>query len=141
MAQVTARKLFVNLAVEDLDRSVGFFTGLGFTFDPQFTDESATCMVVGGDAFVMLLVRDRFRDFTKKQLADSTAQTEAIIAVSAESRDEVDRLVETALGSGGSPANEPMDLGFMYGRSFNDPDGHLWEVVWMNPDGMPEHTS
>ena len=133
-----ARKLFVNLAVGDLDRSVAFFTKLGFEFDPRFTDESATCMIVSDDAYVMLLVESRFQDFTKKQLVDSTTQTEAILAVSAESRESVDELAEAALGAGGSPANDPMDHGFMYGRSFNDPDGHLWEVMWMDPSAIEQ---
>lgn len=127
-----SRQIYVNLAVEDLDRSVEFFTRLGFTFDPRFTDETATCMVVSDEAFVMLLLRDRFADFTPKEIVDSTAQTEAILAVSAESRAEVDSLADAALAAGGNRANEPMDLGFMYARSFHDPDGHLWEIVWMD---------
>lgn len=127
-----SRLIFVNLAVADLDRSVEFFTKLGFTFDPRFTDETATSMVVSDQAFVMLLVKDRFADFTPKEIVDSKAQTEAIVAVSADSREEVDELVDTALAAGGSTANEPMDLGFMYSRSFEDPDGHLWEVVYMD---------
>ena len=126
------RKLFVNIAVEDLDRSVDFFTKLGFSFDARFTDESATCMLVGEDAYVMLLVRQRFQDFTKKEIVDSTRQTEAILALSAESREDVDQLADKALASGGAPANDPMEMDFMYGRSFHDPDGHLWEVFWMN---------
>jgi uncharacterized protein len=133
MTQDTSRKLFVNIAVEDLDRAVGFFTQLGFSFDPRFTDETATSMLVGEDAYVMLLVRDRFADFTTKPTADSHAQTEAILAVSAESREAVDHLAERALAGGGTPARDPMELGFMYGRSFHDPDGHLWEVFWMDP--------
>ena len=133
-----ARKIFVNVAVEDLDRSVAFFTKLGFEFDPRFTDESATCMIVSDEAYVMLLVQSRFLDFTKKQLVDPTTQTEAILAVSAESREQVDELADTALEAGGSPANDPMDYGFMYGRSFNDPDGHLWEVMWMNPSALEQ---
>ena len=127
-----ARMIFPNLAVEDLDRSVEFFTQLGFTFDPRFTDETATAMVVNDGASVMLLVKDRFADFTKKQLADPRTHTEAILALSAESREDVDQLVVRALSAGGSPANDPMELGFMYGRSFEDPDGHIWEVVWMD---------
>ena len=130
------RKIFVNLAVNDLDRSVEFFTKLGFTFDPRFTDETATCMIVSDEAFVMLLVENRFKDFTKKELSDPTTQTEAIIALSAESREQVDELAERALGAGGSPANDPMEMGFMYGRSFQDPDGHLWEVFWMDPSAI-----
>ena len=132
-----ARKIFVNLAVEDLRVSVEFFTKLGFAFDERFTDDSATCMVVSDEAFVMLLVKDRFKEFTKKELADSATHTEAIVALSAQSRAEVDELVEKALAAGGGPANEPMDHGFMYAASFEDPDGHLWEVIWMDPAGMP----
>jgi len=133
-----ARKIFVNLAVKDLDRSVEFFTKLGFTFDPRFTDESATCMIVSDEAYVMLLVESRFKDFTKKQPAGPVTQTEAILAVSAESREQVDVFADTALEAGAAPANEPMDLGFMYGRSFNDPDGHLWEVFWMDPSAIEQ---
>jgi predicted lactoylglutathione lyase len=126
------RTLFVNLAVEDLDRSVAFFTALGFTFDPRFTDDTATCMVINDHAFAMLLVKERFRDFIDKEIVDSTQQTEAIMALSAEGRDDVDSLVRTALAAGGTSAREPMDYGFMYGHSFHDPDGHLWEVMWMD---------
>jgi predicted lactoylglutathione lyase len=118
MASGTSRKIFLNLAVKDLKRSVDFFTALGFTFNPQFTDASATCMIVSDEAFVMLLVESRFRDFTKKPIVNSHTHTEAIAA-------------------GGSPANEPQDHGFMYGHSFQDPDGHIWEVIWMDPNGMP----
>ena len=133
-----ARKLFLNLAVKDLDRSVAFFTELGFSFDPRFTDETATCLVVSDEAFVMLLVEGRFTDFTDRELADPTKETEAIVALSAESRDEVDALAEKALASGGSPASDPIDLGFMYTRSFHDPDGHHWELAWMDPDATPK---
>jgi predicted lactoylglutathione lyase len=130
------RKLFLNLPVQDLGRSVDFFTRLGFEFDARFTDESATCMIVGDDAFVMLLVEARFKDFVKKDLCDTSTHTEAIVAVSADSREDVDRFADTALGAGGSPSNEPIDLGFMYGRSFQDPDGHLWEVFHMDPSAL-----
>lgn len=134
----TGRMLFPNLAVQDLDRAVAFFTELGFTFDPRFTDETATAMIVNEQATVMLLVRERFQDFTTKELVDSTRQTEAILALSAESREDVDELADKALAAGGSPANEPMEMGFMYGRSFNDPDGHLWEVFWMDPASLEQ---
>jgi len=130
------RKIFVNLAVNDLDRSVEFFTKLGFTFDPRFTDETATCMIVSDEAFVMLLVENRFQDFTKKELADARTQTEAILALSAESREQVDELADRALEVGGSPANDPIDMAFMYGRSFQDLDGHIWELIWMDPSAM-----
>ena len=131
-----SRKIFVNLAVEDLGRAVDFFTELGFSFDQRMTDETATCMIVSDDAFVMLLVKDRFKDFTKKEIVDSTRATETILAVSAEDREAVDRFADTALAAGGSPANDPMEYGFMYGRSFYDPDGHLWEVAWMDPSAL-----
>jgi predicted lactoylglutathione lyase len=133
MAGEASRKIFVNLAVNDLARSVEFFNELGFSFDPRFTDETATCMVVSDEAFVMLLQEDRFSDFTKKHLADAKVQVEAIVAVSAQSREEVDDLAEKALAAGGAPASDPIELDFMYSRSFDDPDGHQWEVVWMDP--------
>lgn len=136
MAATTPRKIFVNLAVNDLARSVEFFNELGFAFDPRFTDETATCMVVSDEAYVMLLLEDRFTGFTKKHLADPKVQAEAIIAVSAASREEVDELTDKALGAGGAPATDPQDLGFMYARSFLDPDGHQWEVVWMDPSAV-----
>jgi len=133
-----ARKIFVNVAVQDLDRSIEFFTALGFEFDPRFTDETATCLIVSDEAFVMLLVESKFKEFTKKELVNASVQTEAILAVSAESREAVDELADAALAAGGSPANDPMDYGFMYGRSFNDLDGHLWEVMWMDPAALEQ---
>ena len=133
MAAAASRQIFVNLAVKDLNRSVEFFTKLGFAFDPRFTDEHAICMIVSDEAFVMLLVESRFRDFTKKTIVDAATATEAILALTAESREQVDELADKALAAGGSPANDPMEMDFMYGRSFNDPDGHLWEVFWIYP--------
>ena len=136
MAAETPRKIFVNLAVADLARSVEFFNELGFAFDPRFTDETATCMVVSDEAYVMLLLEDRFADFTDKHLADSKVQAEAIIALSAASREEVDELADKALAAGGGHAGDPQDMGFMYTRSFLDPDGHQWELVWMDPSAV-----
>jgi hypothetical protein len=98
-------------------------------------------MLIGEDAYAMLLVRERFQDFTQKEIADPAKQTEAILALSAESREEVDALADKALATGGSPANEPMELGFMYGRSFQDPDGHQWEVFWMDPVAVEQGPS
>ena len=138
MASGASQKLFVNLPVKDLDRSVEFFTKLGFSFDPRFTDEQAACMIVGDEAFVMLLVENRFKDFTTKPISDAAAQTETILAVSAESREQVDELVDKALEAGAGPANDPVDQGFMYGRSFQDPDGHLWEAIWMDASVIEE---
>ena len=135
---MAARMIFPNLPVEDLDRSVEFFTKLGFTFDQRFTAETATAMIVNDGASVMLLRKDRFADFTTKELADPRTHTEAIIALSAESREDVDDFADKALAAGGSPSNEPMEMGFMYGRSFQDPDGHLWEIFWMDPKALEQ---
>jgi predicted lactoylglutathione lyase len=136
MTSPASRKLFVNLAVKDLDRSVAFFTRLGFSFDPRFTDDQATCMILSDEAFVMLLVENRFKDFVKKELIDTATHVEAILALSADSREQVDELARVALEAGGQPANDPVDHGFMYGQSFYDPDGHLWEVFWMDPTAL-----
>jgi predicted lactoylglutathione lyase len=131
-----SRKVFVNLPVKDLDRAVTFFEQLGFEFDPRFTDESATCMIISDQAYAMLLVEDRFRDFTPKALCDAAGQTEAIVALTAGSREEVDDLYHRALAGGAKPAADTQDLGFMYGRSFQDVDGHLWEFFWMDPSAV-----
>jgi predicted lactoylglutathione lyase len=125
--------MFINLPVADLQASIAFFTHLGFRFDPRFTDDSATCMVVSDQAYVMLLQRDRFAEYATKPVADATQSTEALICVSAADRAGVDAFADAALAAGGTPAKEPMDEGFMYGRSFNDLDGHHWEVMWMDP--------
>jgi predicted lactoylglutathione lyase len=128
-----SRMVFLNLPVRDLDKSVAYFTQLGFTFNPQFTDENATAMVVSEQAIVMLLVEPFFKTFTGKEIADPATHTEAIVGLSAESREEVDALCDRAIELGGSVAGEPQDHGFMYGRSFHDLDGHLWEFIWMDP--------
>ncbi len=133
----TPRKLFVNLPVKDLKRSVDFFTKLGFEFNPQFTDENATCMIISEEAYVMLLVEPYFEGFLKKPLGDFANTTSALLAIGARSREEVDQIVKTALENGGAPANDPPDHGFMYQATFLDPDGHHWEVVWMDPSAMP----
>ena len=132
-APAKPRKLFVNIPVADLQRSIDFFTKLGFTFNPQFTDETATCMLVGEDAYFMLLTREKFASFARRPVGDAAKDTTAIFALSADSRAEVDDLVKRALAAGGSPCAEPVDHGFMYGASFYDPDGHSWEVFWMDP--------
>ena len=127
------RKLFVNIPVSDLGKSVAFFTRLGFTFNPQFTDETATCMLVGEDAYFMLLTRPRFAEFAKRPVSDPSMTTGALFALSTSTRAEVDTLVETAIAAGGRHAADPMDHGFMYAWSFFDLDGHHWEVFWMDP--------
>lgn len=136
MTAVRSRKIFVNLPVRDLGKSIEFFTRLGFSFDPQFTDDQATCMIVSDEAFVMLLTEDRFKDFITKKICDTSTQTEALFALEVDSREQVDALVATALDAGGAKANDPMDEGFMYGWSFQDLDGHLWEVFWMDESAL-----
>lgn len=131
------RMLFVNLPVTDLDASVAFFTSLGFAFNPQFTDQNATCMVINEGACVMLLRRDFFESFHRRGTAEPGAPLEVITTVSADSRAEVDDLCNRAFVAGGSTASDPTDQGVMYGCSFADPDGHLWEVVWMDRSGAP----
>jgi len=131
-----SRLLFLNLPVADLTASRAFFAALGFDFDEKFCDEGAACMIVSEQAYVMLLVEPRFAEFTKKPVADARTSTEAILAVSAESREEVDAFAERAFVSGASVANDPIDMGFMYSRSFHDLDGHLWEVVWMSQEAV-----
>lgn len=128
-----ATQIFVNLAVKDLKRSVAFFTSLGYKFDPRFTDENATCMIVAENIFVMLLVESFFRTFTKKALCDATRSTEVLVCLSCESRDKVNDLVAKALAAGGSAPNDSKDHGFMYQHGFEDLDGHLWELVYMEP--------
>ncbi|MFP3388144.1 VOC family protein [Brevibacillus sp. SIMBA_040] len=134
---VTADKIFVNLPVKDLQASIEFFSKIGFEFNPQFTDDNATCMVINDHIFVMLLVEGFFKTFTKKEIADATKSTEVIVALSADSREQVDEIVNNALAAGGTTPNEPTDHGFMYGRSFQDLDGHLWELIYME-EGVVE---
>jgi uncharacterized protein len=126
-----ATQIFVNLPVKDLKKSVAFFTRLGYTFDPQFTDENATCMIVGENIFVMLLVESFFKTFTKKALCDATKSTEVIVCVSADSRAKVDALVAAAAAAGGTTPMPSKDHGFMYQHGFQDLDGHLWELIHM----------
>jgi hypothetical protein len=133
-----SRLIFVNLPVEDVAASTAFFGKLGFGFDEKFTDDACACMVVSEQAYVMLMTEPRFADFTTKPVADARAATEAIVCVSAESRDAVDTFADAALAAGGSAAKEPMDYGFMYGRSFHDLDGHHWEVMWMSPEAVEQ---
>ncbi|MFH8927464.1 VOC family protein [Streptomyces pristinaespiralis] len=136
-----AQMIFVNLPVKDLEASKAFWGKLGYSFNPQFTDESAACLVFSDTVFAMLLTEARFKDFTKKDIADAATSTEVILALSADSREKVDELVDAALAAGGAPSNDPQDYGFMYGRSFQDPDHHLWEVIWMDVEAMQEATA
>ncbi|SEA10950.1 VOC family protein [Microbulbifer marinus] len=129
-----SRKMFVNLPVADLGKSIEFFSRLGFEFNPKFTDDTATCMIVGESNFVMLLTREKFLSFTPGlEICDTNKSTEVLVCLSAESRAEVDGLLDKAVAAGGSSFREPEDYGFMYGRSFRDLDGHIWEIMWMDP--------
>lgn len=132
------RKLFVNIPVADVQRSIIFFEALGFSFNVQFTDASATCMLVGEDAYFMLLDRARFAGFSKRTVGDPQKETNALFTFAMGSRAEVDEIVTKAFAAGGSPAGEPQDHGFMYGRSFYDLDGHHWEVFWMDPSAVAQ---
>lgn len=131
------RKFFLNLPVADLKRSMDFFKALGFEFNAQFTGENAACMIIGADSYAMLLTLPRFKDFTKRAICDTATHSEGLFAFDCSSRDEVDQIVHKALASGGSPAVDPQDHGFMYGWSFCDPDGHHWEVFWMDASAIP----
>jgi predicted lactoylglutathione lyase len=128
-----ARMIFVNLAVRDLVRSQEFFAALGFEFNPKYTDDKAACMIINGEAFVMLLVEAFFKTFTKKEICDTGTHTEGLFALSCGSRAEVDEMVQKAIAGGGRHALDPVDHGFMYSWSFYDLDGHHWEVLWMDP--------
>lgn len=131
-------KIFVNLPVSNVERSTAFYTALGYSPNPQFSDTNATCMVIADDIYVMVLAEPFFKSFTKKEIADAARFTEVIVAFGLDSREQVDTLADAALKSGGSPANDTSDEGFMYTRSFYDPDGHLWEVFYMNPDALQQ---
>jgi hypothetical protein len=133
-----ATKIFVNLPVKNLNNSIEFFTQLGFRFNPQFTDETAACMIVADDIFVMLLTEDKFRTFTPKEICDATKSTEVLVCLSSDSREEVDETVRKAVAAGGTTYNEPQDYGIMYGHGFQDLDGHIWEVIYMEPSAVTQ---
>ncbi|MCB9047316.1 MAG: VOC family protein [Chitinophagales bacterium] len=133
------RQIYVNLPVKDLDITMKFYSALGFSFNEQFTDEKAACMVVSDNIFVMLLREEFFKTFTKKEIADATKNTEAILAISAESREEVDIVLNKALAAGGTSPMPSQDHGWMYGRGFTDPDGHMWEIIYMDPAGPADN--
>jgi predicted lactoylglutathione lyase len=128
--------IFVNLPVKDLKRSMEFFTRLGYRFNPQFTDETAACMIISDTIYAMLLTEEKFREFTPKEVCDASRYTEVLVALSAESREAIDELVRKAVEAGGSTYSEPQDHGFMYQHGYQDPDGHIWELVWMDPSAV-----
>ena len=136
MARTNSRKIFVNLPVRDLKKSMDFFSALGFEFNQQFTNEQGACMVISDDAYVMLLSEPFFKTFTKQALCDTSKATEGLFALSCENRAEVDEIVRKAITAGGRHAMDAQDRGFMYGWSFYDLDGHHWEVLWMDPSSI-----
>ncbi|KNE27831.1 VOC family protein [Achromobacter spanius] len=131
------KQIFVNIAINDMQKSQDFFKTLGFTFNPDFTNEQGACMVISDDIYAMLLTRDFFQGFTGKPLVDAKEATEVLICLSCESRAEVDDLVARARAAGGTVPREPQDHGFMYAHGFEDLDGHIWELVHMAPGEVP----
>jgi predicted lactoylglutathione lyase len=129
-----ARQIFVNLPVKHFARSIEFFTKLGFTFDPKFTDDNATCMIVSENIFVMLLVEGFFQTFTSKDICDTSKSSEVLVCLSLESRENVNAMVDKAVAAGGVAAKESKDYGFMYQHGFQDLDGHVWELIYMEPN-------
>jgi predicted lactoylglutathione lyase len=128
------KQIYVNLAVDNLERSKAFFTAIGLSFEPQFTNGQAACLILGENIYAMLLVKDLFKSFTRKSLCDPKESTEALVGLSCESRAEVDALVAKALAAGGTVPRAPQDYGFMYGHGFEDIDGHIWELIYMDPN-------
>lgn len=131
-----ASKIYVNLPVKNLNKSIEFFTKLGYIFNQQFTDETATCMIVTDDIFVMLLTEEKFKTFTPKEICDAKKSTEVLVCLSLESRPQVDEMVRKAVSAGGTTYNDPQDHGFMYGHGFQDLDGHIWELIYMEPSAI-----
>ena len=135
-----AKLIFVNLPVTDLKRSMTFYESVGATNNPKFTDDTAACMVFSDTIHAMLLTHDKWRQFTSKAIVDAHASAQVLLCLSEDSRDAVSARVEKAVSAGGKDDLTPtQDFGFMYGRSFEDPDGHIWEVMWMDPDALPPH--
>ncbi len=132
-----AKKIFINLPVSDLNKAMAFYSAAGFTNNPQFTDETAACMVLSDEIYVMLLTHPKFKQFTPKAIADSFTTASVINSLSVDSIDEMNKMMEDAVKAGGKESNEPKDYGFMQQRSFEDPDGHLWEVFFMDMSKFP----
>lgn len=130
-------KIFVNLPVADLNKSMDYFGKLGYTFNPQFTDETAACMVISEDIYAMLLTHAKFAQFTPKTIANAHQSSEVLTALSTDSKDAVDHIANTAIAAGGTENGQAQDYGFMYSRSINDLDGHIWEYLWMDISQVP----
>lgn len=132
--------IFVNLPVRDLDRSVAFFKALGFAFNAQFTDETAACMVISDTIYAMLLTHEKFAGFSPKPITDTASSIEVLTCLSRDNREAVDAIVKAAVAAGGTTYNQPQDHGFMYGHGFQDLDGHVWEVMWMDPAAVTQQS-
>lgn len=133
-----ATQIFVNLPVKHLNRSMEFYTKLGYSFNMQFTDETAACMIVSEDIYVMLLTEAKFQEFTPKPICDATKSTEVLVCLSCENRAQVDELVQKAVAAGGSTHAQAKDYGFMYQHGYQDPDGHIWELIYMDPAAVQQ---
>lgn len=131
-------KIFVNVAVKDVQKSIAFFKEIGFIFSPQFTDENAACMIIAENIFAMLVIEKRFKDFTKKEICDARINTEVLLALDVESREKVDEIIQKAVNAGGSIYMEAQDYGWMYSHSFEDLDGHQWEFFYMDESAVPK---
>lgn len=132
-------KIFLNLAVKDLKRSIDFFTKLGFSFNEKFTNDKGTCLEIGENINVMLLVEEFYKTFTDKQICDTSKASEVLIAISIESREKVDEIIGRVLNAGGTEYLEAKDYGWMYQRNFRDIDGHHWEVFYMDENNIPNN--
>lgn len=131
-----ATQIFVNLPVKDLQKTTLFFTRLGFKFNAKFSDPAGACMIVGDNIYVMLLTHEKFQTFTPKPISDATKSTEVLVCLTCESREGVDEMVRKAVAAGGTTYSDPQDHGFLYGHGFQDLDGHIWEVIWVNPSAV-----
>jgi predicted lactoylglutathione lyase len=130
--------LFINLPVKNIQKTNAFFNGLGFKFNRKFSDEKATCMIINDSAYVMLLQNSFFKSFIKNEIVNARKSTEAILSIQKQSKAAVNKFAEKAIKLGGKKFREPYDYGFMYGKSFQDLDGHIWEVFWMDAAKMPK---
>ncbi|HEX4911943.1 MAG TPA: VOC family protein [Permianibacter sp.] len=131
------RQLYVNLPVSNVQKTKTFFSSLGFHFEPKFSNDDAICMIIADDIYVMLLAEPFFKRFIKKEISNAKHSTEVLLCLSCSSRQEVDALTDKALSAGGKLARDAQDLGFMYSQAFEDLDGHIWELMHMDPNAMP----
>jgi predicted lactoylglutathione lyase len=138
-----SRMIFVNLPVTDVKRSTAFYEAIGATRNPQFSDDSTSCMIISDTIFVMVMTHEKFSSFSPKKISDASKTAQVLLCLSADSREAVDDMLNSAAKDGKIDPRAPQDYGFMYGRAFEDPDGHIWEVMWMDQAAMEagEHQS